>query len=68
MKKDMELSNKPDNGPEGIEKEDVAENGNTSSCVESSKENPSNNTGDEPPPKRVARHRRKGIPQHAPFF
>lgn len=64
----MEGSNKSDNGPEGTEMEGEAGNGNIDSSIESNKESTSDNNEEESPPKRVVRHRRKGIPHRAPFF
>jgi hypothetical protein len=68
IKKDMDISDKYDNGPKVTSTEDVARNGNTSSSIQSNKESPSDNNEEEPPPKQGARHRRKGISCRAPFF
>ncbi|TVU10887.1 hypothetical protein EJB05_44441 [Eragrostis curvula] len=70
MRKDTEMPNLCDNGPNDQEKvEDVICSGNTSSNAKSKKESLGDNNQEEPPAKRVARrHRRKGIPQRAPFF
>ena len=48
--------------------EEVAAGNSSGSNTRSGKEICNEDNNEEPPAKRVARHRRKGIPQRAPFF
>jgi hypothetical protein len=48
--------------------EDVAAGNSSDANTRSDEEISNDNNKEEPPAKRVARHRRKGIPQRAPFF
>jgi hypothetical protein len=56
------------NSPQSNGKDHVTQIDNVGSSITSDKDNYNDTNDEEPPPKRVARHRRKGIPQHAPFF
>lgn len=48
--------------------EEVIAGNSSGSNTRSEKEICNDNNNEEPPAKRVARHRLKGIPQRAPFF
>ena len=48
--------------------EEVTAGNSSGSNTRSGKEICNEDNNEEPPAKRVARHRRKGIPQRAPFF
>jgi len=48
--------------------EEVTAGNSSGSNTRSEKEIYNDNNSEEPPAKRVARHRRKGIPQCVPFF
>ncbi|XP_062200499.1 protein RGF1 INDUCIBLE TRANSCRIPTION FACTOR 1-like [Phragmites australis] len=76
IKQDMEMPAKAENGSECGGNEDVtsgnivgstSEN-NTGPSTMTEKKKFNENNEEVPPAKRVARHRRKGIPQRAPFF
>ena len=56
------------NGSEYKEMEEVTVGNSSGSNTRSEKEICNDNNNEKPPAKRVARHRRKGIPQRAPFF
>ncbi|CAL4976017.1 unnamed protein product [Urochloa decumbens] len=68
IKKDMNMTSDAANGSEDKEVEDVAVGSSSDSNTKNSEEICNDNNEEEPPAKRVARHRRKGIPRRAPFF
>jgi hypothetical protein len=57
-----------ENNPQSNGKDHVSRMDDVGSSTTSDKESCNDKNSEEPPPKRVARHRRKGIPQCAPFF
>ncbi|XP_034593171.1 protein RGF1 INDUCIBLE TRANSCRIPTION FACTOR 1 [Setaria viridis] len=68
IEKDMKTPSDVANGSEYKRIEDVASGNSSDSNTRSEKEIYNENNEEEPPAKRVAHHRRKGIPQRAPFF
>ncbi|RLM91659.1 uncharacterized protein C2845_PM08G15360 [Panicum miliaceum] len=67
-KKDLKMASDFAFGFEYKGMEEVIAGNSSDSNTRSEKEICNDNNNEEPPAKRVARHRRKGIPQHAPFF
>ncbi|CAD6341932.1 unnamed protein product [Miscanthus lutarioriparius] len=57
-----------ENSPQSSGKDHVTRIDDVGSSTTSDKDSCNDKNNEEPPPKRVARHRRKGIPQRAPFF
>ena len=57
-----------ENSPQSNGKDHVTRINDVGSSTTSDKDSCNDKNNEEPPPKRFARHRRKGIPQRAPFF
>jgi len=57
-----------ENSPQSNGKDHVTRIDDVGSSTTSDKDSCNDKNNEEPPPKRVARHRCKGIPQRAPFF
>ncbi|KAJ1274723.1 hypothetical protein BS78_05G082900 [Paspalum vaginatum] len=64
IKEDVSMPSIVESGPLCGEKDDVTSTTNVGSSTSGDKDT----CEEEPVPKRIARHRRKGIPQRAPFF
>jgi hypothetical protein len=64
----MKMPSDAANGSEYHGMEDVAAGNSSDANTRSDEEISNDNNKEEPLAKRVARHRRKGIPQRAPFF
>ncbi|CAO2163594.1 unnamed protein product [Urochloa humidicola] len=68
IKKDMDMPTMVENGPQYSRKDDIkdCDSASSSNTIDKASCNEENEEG--PSQKRSARHRRKGIPQRAPFF
>jgi len=65
---EMSTPSMVENSPQSNGKDHVTRVDDVGSSTTSDKDSCNDETNEEPPPKRVARHRCKGIPQRAPFF
>nr|TKW14525.1 hypothetical protein SEVIR_5G174000v2 [Setaria viridis] len=65
---DMDMTAMVENSLQCSGKDDVTRSEDVGSSTDSDKDSSNDKNEEEPQPKRIARHRRKGIPQRAPFF
>lgn len=67
-KKDMNRTTMVENSSQCSEKDDVTRSDDVDSSTANDKDSCNDKNDEEPQLKRIARHRRKGIPRRAPFF